>query len=56
MTSTHEGYHAFTAPTQLVAKEPDHLTPCNTVESERVSFSTQRPTMQRTTKIFTRKR
>ena len=41
MTATHEGYHAFTAPTWLVTKEPDHLTTCNTVESERVLFSIQ---------------
>ena len=42
MMATHEDYHAFTASTRLVAKEPDHLTTCNTVESERVLFSTQR--------------
>ena len=35
MTATHQGYHAFTAPKWLGAKEPDHLTTCNTVESER---------------------
>ena len=39
MTATHKGYHAFTAPTWLVAKEPDNLTTCNTVESERVLFT-----------------
>ena len=39
MTATHEGYHAFTAPTRLGAKEPDHLTTCNAVESERKLFA-----------------
>ena len=39
MIATHKGYHAFTAPTCLVAKEPNHLTTCNTVESERVLFA-----------------
>ena len=34
MRGTHEGYRAFTVPTWLVAKKPDHLTTCNTVESE----------------------
>ena len=37
MTATHKGYHAFTVPTRLGAKEPDQLTTCNAVESERVS-------------------
>ena len=46
MTATHKGYHAFTASNWLVAKEPDHLTTCNTVETERVLF-TQRSTMQK---------
>ena len=32
---THEGYHAFTAPTWLVAKEPDQLTTCNAVEPDK---------------------
>lgn len=39
MTRTHEAYHAFTDPTKLVAKKPDHLTTCYTVESERVLFA-----------------
>ena len=33
--ATHERYHDFTAPTWLGAKEPDHLTTCNTVESKK---------------------
>ena len=52
MTGTHEVYHACTAPSRLFAQEPDHLTPCNTVESERVLFA-QRSTMQKTTGNFT---
>ena len=52
MTETHEGYHAFTAPTWLVAKEPDHLTTCNTVESERVRCLLKKSTMQKTTEIL----
>ena len=43
MTATHEGYHAFTASTWLVAKEPDHLTTCNTVEPERLLFAQSQP-------------
>ena len=39
MAATYEGYHAFTAPTWLGPKEPDQLTACNTVESERVLFA-----------------
>lgn len=39
MTTTYEGYSAFTAPIRLGAKEPDHLTTCNTVKSERVLFA-----------------
>ena len=35
MTSTYEGYYAFTDPTRLGAKQPDHLTTCNAVESEK---------------------
>ena len=52
MTATYKGYYASTAPTCLRVKEPDHLTTCNTVESERVMFA-QRSTMQKTTRNFT---
>ena len=38
MTATYEGHHSFTAPTWLGAKEPGHLTTCNTVESENGLF------------------
>ena len=34
-TATHQGCHGFTAPIKLGAKVPNHLTTCNTVESER---------------------
>ena len=35
VTATYEGYLASTSLTCLGAKEPDHLTTCNTVESEK---------------------
>ena len=47
MTKTYQGFHAFTAPTWLVAKEPDHLTTCNTVESGRVLFTQCQPCRER---------
>ena len=43
VTATYEGYLASTSLTCLGAKEPDHLTTCNTMESERMMFAKGQP-------------
>ena len=56
MTATYEGYHAFTTPTWIVANEPDQLTTCNTMETERVLFAQGSTTKKKDQKLYMNER